>query len=272
MEGATAENQLGPYTLVQLLAEGELTQTFLAEDADEQMVLIDWLSPDISKHKDARSSFLTDAKRKEIVTHPLFAKVYYTSSEHPFVFFSYEHLRGPNLAEFVEGGETPFTPTQTESLLRHFAKGMAELEERNVGTLPVSLEDIYLPRIEEPHVRNLVIDGDWSTETRGADQKLLARALNQLTQRAGRSSVVLDSALVLLSQNRPWSEVVIALDTPAESRSRLPLVLLVLLVLGTIALAVFLAVAKPETTGTVGEGTILQTDPFRQTAASSSFI
>jgi len=151
------ETRLGDYRLKELLAEGTVTRTWLAEQVSVRRdVLVDELLPE---RADAREGFLADIRSKAAVDHPLIGSVYEAVANDQTCFFARERLPGATLGE-RQRANVPLKPAALANLLRRVAEANLYLESRNQDTAPLDPDDIHLDDSGVIRLVNLAVAGD----------------------------------------------------------------------------------------------------------------
>jgi hypothetical protein len=157
MAFSSEELTLGDYRLKELLEEGPVTRTWLAEQKSvRREVLIDELRPE-AYH--AREEFLADVRTKAAVDHPLIGPVFEAVSNDTTCFFAREKLPGTTLEEHLRLGK-PLRPVTMAGLLRKLSEANSQLESRGYASTPLDLGDIHLEENGIVRLVNLVVAGD----------------------------------------------------------------------------------------------------------------
>lgn len=161
MDSPSDEPTLGDYRLKELLAEGPLTRTWLAEQLSVgRKVLVDELKPEADE---ARESFLADVRSKAATDHPLIGSVYEAVAKDSHCFFARERLAGATLEERLHASE-PLRPSVFAHVLRRVAEGNIYLESRGQATAPLDPCDIHLEDSGVVRLVNLSVAGEREPE------------------------------------------------------------------------------------------------------------
>ncbi|MGC4015765.1 MAG: SUMF1/EgtB/PvdO family nonheme iron enzyme [Luteolibacter sp.] len=161
MDSPSEEPTLGDYLLKELLAEGPLTRTWLAEQVSvRRKVLIDELRPEAAE---ARDSFLADVRSKAAMDHPLIGSVYEAVAKDSHYFFARERLAGATLEERLHASE-PLRPAVLAHVLRKVAEANVYLESRGQATAPLDPVDIHLEDSGVVRLVNLAVAGEREPE------------------------------------------------------------------------------------------------------------
>jgi hypothetical protein len=174
MDAASDDLRLGDYQLKQLLAEGPLTRTWLAEQLTVRRdVLIDQLR---DEQLQARADFLADVRAKASADHPLIGSVYEAVADQRGCFFARERLPGITLGDHLrEGGTVP--PARLAQALRRTAEANLYLEQRGLASAPLGVDAIHLGEQGVVRLANLVIAGERSPEQSCRDIVTLGASL-----------------------------------------------------------------------------------------------
>lgn len=141
MESPPDDIRLGDYRIKELLEEGPITRTWLAEQiAVRRDVLIDELRPEMADLKD---SFLADIRAKAAVDHPLIGSVYEAVSDSTNCFFARERLPGPTLGDRLRAGAT-LKPLMLAHVLGRVAEAQLHLESRGTDCTELDPDHIHL--------------------------------------------------------------------------------------------------------------------------------
>lgn len=168
---------LGDYRLVELLGEGPLTRSWLAEQASVgRTVVVEELR---GNAPESRARFVADIRAKASVGHPLIGSVYEAVTSDGHCFFARERLAGPTLAERAEARAT-LRPVELAAALRRIAEAQLHLEGRALAATPLSLADIHLDERGVVRINNLVTAGTREPDRSAADIAGLGNALGQL--------------------------------------------------------------------------------------------
>ncbi|BCU76589.1 SUMF1/EgtB/PvdO family nonheme iron enzyme [Luteolibacter sp. LG18] len=156
-----APTLLGDYRLIELLAEGPLTRTWLAEQVSvRRNVLVDELRPEA---EEARESFLADIRSKAAMDHPLIGSVYEAVAKDEHCFFAREKLAGATLEERLHATEA-MRPSELAHAVRRVAEANLYLESRGQATAQLDPEDIHLEDSGVVRLVNLAVAGEREPE------------------------------------------------------------------------------------------------------------
>lgn len=177
MEPSPEDTRLGDYRLKELLAEGPITRTWLAEQiAVRRDVLIDELRPEMALH---RSSFLADIRAKAAVDHPLIGSVYEAVSDETNCFFARERLPGATIGERLRAGAT-LKPLMVAHVLRRVSEAQLHLESKGQDCAELDPDDIHLEDNGVIRLVNLALAGERSPDRSRTDLVALGHSLAPL--------------------------------------------------------------------------------------------
>jgi hypothetical protein len=177
MNPASEERQLGEYRLKELISEGPLTRTWLAEQVSvARRVWVDELRPE---REDQREAFLADIRAKAGVDHPLVGSVYEAVAEPGQCYFAHELLPGATLQDRMHAGE-PFKPARLAYMLRCVSEAHLQHETLGQATSPMGLENIHLDEHGVIRLDNLAIAGPRADGQSARDITCLGEALRPL--------------------------------------------------------------------------------------------
>jgi len=174
MDPSDDDKRLGDYQLKELLEEGPITRTWLAEQtAVRRQVLIDELRPDMTTHRD---SFLADIRAKAAVDHPLIGSVYEAVADATNCFFARERLPGATLGERLRAGAT-LKPVMVAHVLCRVAEAQIHLESRGQDCAALDPDDIHLEENGVIRLVNLALAGERSPQRSQDDLLSLGSSL-----------------------------------------------------------------------------------------------
>lgn len=177
MNPASEERQLGEYRLKELLAETELTRTWLAEQVSvSRRVLVDEL---LSSEPRDQESFLADVRAKAAVEHPLIGSVFEAVAEPGLCFFAHELLPGATLEERRKA-VAPFKPARLAHVVRRISEAHLHHEALGQATSPQDLEHIHIDEQGVIRMDNLAIGGPRDPSQSARDVAHLGQALRPL--------------------------------------------------------------------------------------------
>lgn len=157
MDSVPDDTRLGDYRLKELLAEGPVTRTWLAEQVSvRRIVLVDELRTEAESHRD---SFLADIRAKAAVDHPLIGSVYEAVANDRHCFFARERLAGATLGDRLRADVT-LRPATLANLLRRVAEANLHLENRGQDCAPLDADDIHLEDSGVVRLVNLAVAGE----------------------------------------------------------------------------------------------------------------
>jgi hypothetical protein len=156
MDSTPEDTRLGDYQLKELLAEGPLTRTWLAEQtAVRRYVLIDELRPEMAHLHD---SFLADIRAKAAVDHPLIGSVYEAVSDATSCYFARERLPGITLHQRLDSGVT-LKPLVLAHLLNRVSEAQLHLESRDQNCAALDTDHIHHEDNGVIRMENLALAG-----------------------------------------------------------------------------------------------------------------
>ncbi len=165
---------LGDYRLTKLVAESNLTQTWLAkQESIGRSVLVDELREEQAHMRD---EFLANVRAKASLDHPLIASVYEAVTDEAACYFAHELLSGSTLQE-RKAAKAPLQPTQMVHVIKRLAEVNCHLESQGVATAPINLDVIHLDANGVIRLRNPALGGERSTTSSSRDVAFLGKAL-----------------------------------------------------------------------------------------------
>lgn len=174
MNPDSTDRHLGEYRLRLLLAENELTRTWLAEQVSvARRVLVDELRPEQHGHRDV---FLANVRAKAAVEHPLVATVYEAVAEPEQCYFAYEILPEVTFSDRVQTMAS-FTPARLVYLLRRISEAHIHHESLGQATAPLGLHNLHLDEHGGIRLENLAIAGPRTEAQTRRDIMYLGTAL-----------------------------------------------------------------------------------------------
>ncbi len=174
MDLSSDDTRLGDYRLKELLEEGPITRTWLAEQiAVRRDVLIDELRPEMAEH---RASFLADIRAKAAVDHPLIGSVYEAVADAEHCFFARERLPGATIGERLRAGAS-LKPLMVAHVLRRVAEAQLHLESRGQDCAALDPDDIHLEENGVIRLVNLALAGQRSPQRSQQDVLALGSSL-----------------------------------------------------------------------------------------------
>ena len=156
MNPASEDRLLGEYRLKELVAENDVSRTWLAEQISvSRRVLVDELRAD---RPECREAFLADIRAKAGVDHPLVGSVYEAVDAADVCFFAHELLPGETLAEQVQAGKT-LLPARLAHVLRRIAEAQLQHESLGQATSAMDVDAVHIDSHGVIRLKNLVIAG-----------------------------------------------------------------------------------------------------------------
>ncbi len=168
------DRRLGEYQLRELLAESELSQTWLAEQLSiSRLVLLDELRADQYSHREA---FLADVRAKAAIDHPLISSVYEAVSEPTLCYYTHELLGAPSLANHQEAKEL-LKPSELVHVVRRISEAYLQHETHGHATSALGLDSIHIDEHGVIRIENLAIAGHRGQDESTRDILYLGSAL-----------------------------------------------------------------------------------------------
>jgi hypothetical protein len=168
------DRRLGEYQLRELIAESELSYTWLAEQLSiSRLVLLDELRPDQFAHREA---FLADVRAKAAIDHPLISSVYEAVSEPELCYYTHELLAGASLADHQKAKE-PLRPSDVTHILRRISEAYLQHETLAHATSPLDMAAIHIDEHGVIRIENLAIAASRSPEESTRDILHLGTAI-----------------------------------------------------------------------------------------------
>jgi serine/threonine protein kinase len=100
---------IGPYAILERIAKGEIAEVFLAQRAEEPMVVLKRIRPEHCEHEDFVAMFLTEVELAASLRHPNIVRVY-DHGEDGGYYLVMEHVDGGDLAALLRR-VGPLVPT-----------------------------------------------------------------------------------------------------------------------------------------------------------------
>jgi formylglycine-generating enzyme required for sulfatase activity len=211
--GARQEGDtVGDYRLVRLSSEGQLTQTWEAEQISMQRsVMLEMLKTPASRDGDVVASFLADVKAKALVSQSGIGAVYEAVSNDEAVFFARERIDGESLETLHEAGKK-FSSLEVVQLLGQIAGSMIYLDSEGVATVEYGLHHFVVGSNQQVRLMNLAVDGkrDERVDTRA--KQLLGEVFDEMLV-AGKPGATRVGSLCgfMADQDRPvpltWRQI-----------------------------------------------------------------
>jgi hypothetical protein len=172
------ENRFGDYAPQELLAETEITRTWLARQVSVgRMVLLEEL-----KEGAESGPFIADVRAKAGGEHPLVASIYEASMEEGHCHYAHELLPGETLGDRARHGER-IRAQRFVHILRRVAEANIYHESHGNATSPLGLDAIHVDNHGVIRLKNLVIAGD----------RLPEDSLRDVTKLGGELAPILDT-------------------------------------------------------------------------------
>ncbi len=204
--------EVGDYLLGSLLYKGTTTSTWEATQISiQRQVLVCSLDDEFLTDEETRVKFIADVKVKACVDHPLVASILEAVNEGDVCYFAYEKIRGQDLGELHDQGES-ITPLQIARILCNISSAYEHMELRNIATLNVSPHDIFVDRDFHCRMTNLAVSGHPHQSDLKKDKELLGQLLQDMIEPnepgATRTSTLLGSmALLNNAQPKSWLQI-----------------------------------------------------------------
>ena len=200
--------EIGDYLIGELIYKGASTSTWKATQISVQReVLVCSLDQQYVADHDIRASFIADVRIKATVDHPLVASVLEAVNEGPFCYFAYEKVKGRDLGELHDKGET-ITPLQAARIIHNISGACEQMEQRNIATLNISPHDIFVDQDFHCRISNLAVSGQPHDSCFKKDKELLGHLLQDMIAPnepgATRTSSLLGS-MAYLNNDQPMS-------------------------------------------------------------------
>jgi len=174
MDPSPDDTRLGDYRLKELLEEGAVTRTWLAEQtAVRRDVLIDELRPEMVQHRD---SFLADIRAKAAVDHPLIGSVYEAVSDATNCFFARERLPGATIGDRLRAG-VMMKPVMVAQILRRVSEAQLHLEAKGQDCAALDPDDIHVEENGVVRLVNLAMAGTRAPDRSVDDITALGKSL-----------------------------------------------------------------------------------------------
>lgn len=156
MNPPSEDRLLGEYKLKELVAENDVSRTWLAEQISvSRRVLVDELRKDRPQFREA---FLADIRAKAGVDHPLIGSVYEAVDAPDLCFYAHELLPGETLAQQVQASKT-LLPARLAHVLRRIAEAQLQHESLGQATSAMDLDAVHIDSHGVIRLKNLVIAG-----------------------------------------------------------------------------------------------------------------
>ncbi len=172
---------LGDYELTKLLSEGQLTQTYRAQQQSiNRQVLLNVLKPAGYAEDEQREAFLADIRAKAATDLPELATVYDASFENDTIYYTREELKGETLEDLIMEGDRVLQPIAIAKILQKISTVALKLQDMQTATLPMGLSDVHLLSHDEPRLSNQAVAGPMIEGAELQDRQLLGEALGDL--------------------------------------------------------------------------------------------
>ena len=200
--------EIGDYLIGELIYKGASTSTWKATQISVQReVLVCSLDQQYVADHDIRASFIADVRIKATVDHPLVASVLEAVNEGSFCYFAYEKVKGRDLGELHDKGET-ITPLAAARIIHNISGACEQMEQRNIATLNISPHDIFVDQDFHCRISNLAVSGQPHDSCFKKDKELLGHLLQDMIAPnepgATRTSSLLGS-MAYLNNDQPMS-------------------------------------------------------------------
>ncbi len=204
--------EVGDYLLGPLIYKGASTSTWEATQISvRRQVLVCNLDDEFIADHETRQEFIADVKMKASVDHPLVASILEAVNEGNACYFTYEKVKGRDLAELHERQET-LKPLQIARILSNVSSAYEHIESRNIATISLSPHDIFVDQDHHCRISNLAISGQASHTSTKEDKELLGQLLQDMIQPnepgSTRTNTLLGSmALLNNTQPKSWGQI-----------------------------------------------------------------
>ncbi|WP_018970252.1 SUMF1/EgtB/PvdO family nonheme iron enzyme [Rubritalea marina] len=173
-------DQVGDYLFEGLLIDGEDMNTWKAKQISvSRGVIIDSLNLPGATDQDVINTFLDDVRAKAKVDHPLIGSVFEAFHESPHCFYARERLQGTNLQVSMDT-KKQWLPKQMIRIIAQLAEANYFFERRQVATLPILPEHIFIGDDLLTRVINMAVGGEYSAEVGLEDRISIATALKPM--------------------------------------------------------------------------------------------
>jgi len=207
-----AGKEIGDYLIGELVYKGASTSTWEATQISVQReVLVCSLDQQHIRDDDMRTSFIADVKIKAAVDHPLIASVLEAVNEGPFCYFAYEKVKGRDLSDLHDKGET-ISPLHAARIIHNISGACEDMELRNVATLNLSPHDIFVDQDFHCRISNLAVSGQPNQADLKKDKELLGHLLQDMiapneTGSTRTSSLLGSMAYLNNAQPMSWHQI-----------------------------------------------------------------
>ncbi len=203
---------LGDCRLLRASSEGQLTQTWEAEQVSMRRQVMLEILKEVPRHDErVVAGFLADVRAKALVRHPVIGAVYEAVSTPEHTFFSRERLEGMDFQRIHASGRK-FTPLEVVKILEGISDAMIYLKEMGVATVDHGLHHLVLDPQNKVRMMNLAVEGprDGAVDTR--TKQLLGMYFEELRDatRPGATRVASLCGLMIEGQNGiplTWAQI-----------------------------------------------------------------
>lgn len=204
--------EIGDYFIGKLVSKGTTTTTWEAIQISVQReVLVCSLDAEYITDDEIRESFIADVRIKATVDHPLIATILEAINEGAYCFFAYEKIKGRDLGELHERGES-ISPLHAARTLVNISSACEYLESRNIATLNLSTHNIFVDQDFHCRISNLAVSGYPQHADTKRDKELVGHLIQDIIGHnqpgTTRMSTLLGS-MAYLNNTEPksWREI-----------------------------------------------------------------
>jgi len=178
----TAGNQIEDYLVGDLICRGTHTLTWTASQVSVQReVVICSLRESLEHDTDLVNAFFADVRAKASVEHPLIGSVLEAVHSDGHCFFAREKLFGSALESHHANGLS-ISPLHVARILRGLADAYKYLESKEVGTLPLTANDLFMDERFHCRMVNMVVDGESDPSVFTRDKQLIGLLFHDLLE------------------------------------------------------------------------------------------
>ena len=203
---------VGDYSLEALVYKGSSTSTWEATQISiQRQVLVCSIDDQFATDAETREGFIADVRVKAGVDHPLVASILEAVNEGEYCYFAYEKVKGRDLGELHDRGET-ISPLQTARILCNISSAYEHMELQNIATLNLSPHDIFVDQDFHCQISNLAVSAQPRQSCNKEDKELLGHLLQDMIEPnkpgATRMNSLLGSmALIDNAQPKSWHQI-----------------------------------------------------------------
>jgi len=169
----TPGNQIEDYLINELIYRGTHTLTWKATQVSVQREVVLCSLRESFEHDPALvDAFFSDVRKKASVEHPLIGSVLEAIHSDGHCLFAREKLHGQSLEAHHEEGLS-ISPLHVARILRGLADAYKYLESKEVATLPLTPNDLFLDERLHCRMVNMVVDGEPDPTVFTRDKQLI---------------------------------------------------------------------------------------------------